>query len=499
MKALLQFVLAWVCIAQTVSAQTYQDFALRYNPASFGGTSRIQAMGGAQVSLGGDLSSISGNPAGLGFYNRSDFGVTGSLIISANTTEYNGDTDRAIGSGLRIPNVGLVIKLDVNNSSSRWRTHALGFSVNQQTSFRNRVTYESRVTDSLGDFTAFALQEAENLLGQSNSNDVARVLEGNLSFLAWQTFLINGVFDNNENLAGFSSEVFAPSQPFPTRQRESINERGGLTSTNISWGGNYNDVFYIGAGASLLSVNHTISREFTETFNDNVIDRFQLDEDRDMSGFGFNARAGIIVRPVPFITIGANAQTPTILSLQDRSDFFARADYNQFPVQAPDPELVFEYEESYRFGYQMIIPGRIDVGSTVFIGKQGFVTGDVTYVNHSLAQLSSNEYSFNEENEQIDSIYNAVLNYRIGGEMRLGSFRLRAGGGVLANPVENSLLEAERTFYSLGAGIRKPNFYFDAAFTSVAQQSMINAFPGAPFAMSDGSINTLNVTFGVLF
>ena len=37
---------------------------------AFGSTARIQAIGGAQVALGGDLSSISSNPAGLGFFNR---------------------------------------------------------------------------------------------------------------------------------------------------------------------------------------------------------------------------------------------------------------------------------------------------------------------------------------------------------------------------------------------------------------------------------------------
>ena len=43
---------------------------------SGGGTARIRAMGGAATSLGGDLSSAYLNPAGLGFYNRSDFSIT---------------------------------------------------------------------------------------------------------------------------------------------------------------------------------------------------------------------------------------------------------------------------------------------------------------------------------------------------------------------------------------------------------------------------------------
>ena len=36
------------------------------------GTTRIQSLGGINTSIGGDISSISGNPAGLGFFNYLD-------------------------------------------------------------------------------------------------------------------------------------------------------------------------------------------------------------------------------------------------------------------------------------------------------------------------------------------------------------------------------------------------------------------------------------------
>ena len=52
-------------------AQSYVEEALLISRIRSGGTARIQAMGGVQNALGGDISSAFYNPAGLGMYNRS--------------------------------------------------------------------------------------------------------------------------------------------------------------------------------------------------------------------------------------------------------------------------------------------------------------------------------------------------------------------------------------------------------------------------------------------
>jgi hypothetical protein len=57
----------------------YNDALIFSQTNAFGSTARIQGIGGAQVSLGGDLSSAGVNPAGLGFYNKSAFSFTPSV------------------------------------------------------------------------------------------------------------------------------------------------------------------------------------------------------------------------------------------------------------------------------------------------------------------------------------------------------------------------------------------------------------------------------------
>ena len=73
-------------------ASEYHEQALLFSQNNYTGTARIQGLGGAQVSLGGDLSSALSNPAGLGFYNRSEFNLTSSYNNFNTSTEYLGQT-----------------------------------------------------------------------------------------------------------------------------------------------------------------------------------------------------------------------------------------------------------------------------------------------------------------------------------------------------------------------------------------------------------------------
>ncbi|HLU88187.1 MAG TPA: hypothetical protein VKZ51_00035, partial [Cyclobacteriaceae bacterium] len=56
----------------------YFEDALRYSQYRSSGSARIMGIAGTQNSLGGDISNIHANPAGLGFFQRSEFGFTGS-------------------------------------------------------------------------------------------------------------------------------------------------------------------------------------------------------------------------------------------------------------------------------------------------------------------------------------------------------------------------------------------------------------------------------------
>ncbi|HEU5290319.1 MAG TPA: long-chain fatty acid transporter, partial [Cyclobacteriaceae bacterium] len=68
-------------------AQGFVENALLFSRTKPGGSARIQAMGGAQIALGGDFSSALSNPAGLGMYNRSE------ITFSPGLNFYNTDAE----------------------------------------------------------------------------------------------------------------------------------------------------------------------------------------------------------------------------------------------------------------------------------------------------------------------------------------------------------------------------------------------------------------------
>ncbi|HEV7383040.1 MAG TPA: hypothetical protein VGN64_24755, partial [Dyadobacter sp.] len=71
----------------------YASDAFRYSEITQNGTARYQSLGGNHAAIGGDASSIFGNPAGLGFYNRSEIAITPVFTSVANKTEYIGDVN----------------------------------------------------------------------------------------------------------------------------------------------------------------------------------------------------------------------------------------------------------------------------------------------------------------------------------------------------------------------------------------------------------------------
>jgi hypothetical protein len=78
MKRISFVILILLCASAGIFAQNVDD-ALRYSQIFYGGTTRFTSMGGAFTAVGGDISSLSQNPAGLGVFRSSEFTITPQL------------------------------------------------------------------------------------------------------------------------------------------------------------------------------------------------------------------------------------------------------------------------------------------------------------------------------------------------------------------------------------------------------------------------------------
>ena len=114
-------------------AQTEAD-ALRYAEILPTGTARYTAMGGAFSALGGDLSTMATNPAGIGVYRKSDFGITLGWASNKVSSDYFGKKNTVSEMDLGVSNLGFVVtNTEANNSA--WKYINWGFAYNRIADF----------------------------------------------------------------------------------------------------------------------------------------------------------------------------------------------------------------------------------------------------------------------------------------------------------------------------------------------------------------------------
>ncbi|MDR2890561.1 MAG: hypothetical protein LBV18_03020 [Alistipes sp.] len=272
------------------------------------GTSRTVAMGGAFVSLGADLSSMGINPAGLGMYQSSDWGITQALSINSTHTgitappvsgSFAADGDR-VSYGLN--NFGAAF--NVFNGSKGLTSLTLGFTYNRAANFNSRTRLRTTGEGaSIADMYARQLDnmvdsgvDADFLLDDAWSEELGAVLgyEAGLVGLGAQGF------HSNAGAGPFSSEFSSLT-------------RGGIYEYDFSAGANISNFLYLGATVSVKEINYHDRTTYGEG---SAAGSASLSQESTIDGSGVSAKFGVVVRPLPALRIGAAIHLPVLYSLE---------------------------------------------------------------------------------------------------------------------------------------------------------------------------------------
>ena len=134
MKKITLFALIFsaLLISGMVQSQNVGEVA-RYASEQLNGSARYQAMGGAFGALGGDLSSISNNPAGSSVFAFNEAGATIGVQSFSTDANYLGGFSNVEKSSFDISQAGFVLVLA--NSSSKWDKVAFGFNMQTVNNF----------------------------------------------------------------------------------------------------------------------------------------------------------------------------------------------------------------------------------------------------------------------------------------------------------------------------------------------------------------------------
>lgn len=417
--------------------------AMRYSQLTFGGTARFNAMAGSMGALGGDISTLSYNPAGIGVFRKSELTISPSVFFQSTSSTYLGNTSIDNRLNFNLGNIGLVATFKMKDTISGWRSLNFGFGHNRTNNFYNRIsTVGTNKQNSLLDvYAADAYGHSSKDFDQFSTD------------LAYQTYLINPVPPDSISY----NQVI---KHYGEQQNKSVETAGSMGETFISFGGNYKDRLFIGSTLGIVNLSYSEVSTYMETDEKDTIKgfkSFRLTQNLLTKGIGINLKLGVIVKATDWLRLGAAIHTPTRISLSDAYSNVMVSDLETKTWTQKSPEGTFNYFASTPFRA---------IGSAGFIiQKRGLLNVEYEYVNYKNARLSSTPNVFSEVNKYIREQYTSAGNLRIGGEVRLDPISFRVGYALYGSPFSTGINKAaDRASYTAGVGFRKNAFYMDFAY-----------------------------------
>ena len=513
--ASLALALGW---SGTAFAQTEVD-ALRYTQLGVTGSARVQGLGGAQTAIGADISNLSSNPAGIGLFRRSEFSFTPALQFSTTDTDINGARQSDERNMLTIPQAGIILSnRKGDEDASDWRGLNFGINLTRLNNFNQRISYNNTAEPPNTIVDYFADQANNRALsgGQTlrQSLDAEFGNEVSIEGLAYSTYLIDVLEDAQGQ---YAEPLYSLGD---IAQSEVIERRGSQNQIDIGVGTSYRDKIYLGASVGIVTTNLTQESTFRESgyyvasFDENdqpVVEGnygLELFDQFTTRGAGVNLKVGIIARPTDALRLGASIQTPTAYTL---TDTYRRSLYSTtLNPGTGASENNSASEVPGDFSYSLTTPFKASGGVAVFLGKYGFITGDVEYVNYAGTRFSADDsYSngsgnmYSNLNSRISNMYQSAMSYRIGAEGRYEAFRVRAGFAHSGNPYASSDLDGAVNSVSLGAGIRLQNYYADLAYVRSTSDTRYSPYQfvggGEPVVGISNKQNSVLLTVGYNF
>ncbi len=478
----LTIVLGLFCVT-SVSAQNDID-ALRYSQLTFGGTARFSSMAGSMGAIGGDISTLSFNPAGIAVFRTTEFTVTSSLSSQKSASTYNGLESGDGKLNFNLSNIGLIASWNVKeNNNSGWTSFNFGFGYSRINNFNNRNSVQAANTKSslLDTYVNNANGHASGDFDQFSTD------------LAWQTYLFNPL-DTSGNLQ-YNHVI----KNYGQLQKKSFESGGYMGETVLSFGGNYKEKVLVGATLGFVKLRYNEESTYEEVDDQDTIQNFKsfsYSQDLTSKGSGINFKFGFIVKPSDWLRIGAAIHTPTIINTKDTYSSSMKSDLETIKYDTVSPKGVFDYS--------VITPLRA-IGSLGFIiNKIGLLNIDYEFVDYSGAQLNSSPNVFVDVNKTIRSKYTPAQNIRIGGEVRIDPLVFRAGFALYGSPFRaGENINSDRKSYTAGIGFRENNYFIDFAYIYTKQNSFSYLYDPAGLELNSIETNNRNssfmLTFGIKF
>ena len=456
------------------------------------GTARSMAMAGAFTSLGGDLSSMGINPAGLAMFRHNEISISPMMGFqnSTNSAQDWGDNQQ---SRFAISNFSTTFKL-YEGSSSNLVSLNVGLGYNRVADFNYRYGYSSLSAPS--DSPYRSINDA--FVRQLGQGGVFPDNDGALNYAFGDAYYWGGILAYNNWLIDAERDEFGDYWTSANTlgvnasvgHTVGVESKGSIGEYQVALAANFNNTLYVGGTIGIQYVHWDRQFYYGEDYIYNgqqpvyadgtpiaePAEWLDYNQAVEMSGAGVNFKLGAIYRPFPALRLGAAIHTPTYYALARTYQAYMGSNYN------PNGDTTLPLEDMGEQTWDFVSPTRLMFGASYTFGRMAVVSVDYerTWYNGMRVKNIPDGFDLSEEDYRAEfkANYKGANTLRIGAEIKpLSVVSLRAGYGIsdamLRNDKElyyNTPTTYKTTCISAGLGFQLGAVSLDLAYQYIKNE-----------------------------
>lgn len=501
MKKIITVIYTLSFVIGAVSAQSVYD-GVKIADKDLNGTARFVGMGGAMGALGGDITTMGTNPAGIGIYRSNDVMTSFSYSAYGMESKYEGQKSTIDKNRWSFDNIGVVFATKIGNQTPL-RYVNFGFNNKRSKSFYKNMSmsgmmgvvenpsnpgspYYVSQTNSMAlqatDAERYVWDNSRQHLDFDNANRIFSDPDaGWLGALGYQGGLTERDRIDNE------PDLYVPFLPVEPSSVFNSREKGGIDQYDFNVSFNINDRVYLGLTIGAYDVDYDKYSGYDESYKRG--EGYSLESYNNISGSGFDVKMGLILRPFEYspFRIGFAVHTPTFYKLTYSTSAIVTNDYRDAKTDELKRIIVdtYDYVGDMKRDYRLVTPWKYNVSLGYTVGTSLALGAEYEYEDYSTMKF---KYSSNDgggdmefENAEVKNCLKGEHTFRIGAEYKvIPEFAFRLGynysSAVFRDEAvkyipSNSLItdtdfsnKRSQSNYTLGIGYRGKMFYADLAY-----------------------------------
>lgn len=437
------------------------DDVLRYSQIFYQGTARFNSMGGAFTALGGDMSTLSQNPAGIGMFRSSEISFSPQMYYNNTNANFNGKQSSDYVYDFNLGQIGIVSHLLSGNAKNGLISLNIGYSFNKMSNLNSTVSILGTGTSS-----SMADSWADQSYG-TNYRDLTGA--AGIAYDAWVMDTITGTGQKTYGTV-FNNYGDNAKSTYGQSIRRLINNEGYTGEHAISIGGNISNKLFFGATLGIDVLRYTSDYSHTESADyslDSGFENFTYTEHYEDTGTGISFKLGTIFKPTENLRIGFAFHAPTKYRI---SEYY----YDKINSTFTGNQTYESDNQPSTYSYDLTTPFRILAGIAYQFEKRALFSFDYEFVDYSTARFSDDgdNYDYSDTNDEIRSTLKPASNIRLGGEYRIDKFYLRGGyghyGKMFSQGEGNEEENLNYNSFSCGLGFRQQNLSLDFGFVNIS-------------------------------